>query len=103
MNLEWKTMMLRRGADGGPVTDERGNNLFYMVMYDLDQFRRFVFETRFREIFQVDDDLQQRLWEDDVELLKFAHQYIKTTLKLEQALKPGKEVLLQSRTPNPPE
>ena len=101
MNLEWKTMMLRRGADGGPVTDERGNNLFYMVMYDLDQFRRFVFESKFLQIFQVDDDLQQRLWEDDVELLKFGHQYIKTALKLEQSLQPNEAVLKQSRTPNP--
>jgi Fe-S-cluster containining protein len=101
MNLEWKTMMLRRGADGGPVTDERGNNLFYMVMYDLDQFRRFVFETKFLQIFQVDEDMQQRIWEDDLELLKFGQQYVKTVLKLEQALKPGEAVLKQSRTPNP--
>jgi Fe-S-cluster containining protein len=101
MNLEWKTMMLRRGADGGPVTDERGNNLFYMVMYDLDQFRRFVFETKFLQIFQVDEDMQQRIWEDDLELLKFGQQYVKTVLKLEQALKPGETVLKQSRTPNP--
>ena len=47
MNLEWKTMMLRRAEDGGPVTDERGNKLFAMVMYDLDQFRKFVFKSRF--------------------------------------------------------
>jgi hypothetical protein len=101
MNLEWKTMMVRRSADGGPVTDERGNKLFYMVMYDLDQFRRFVFESRFFEIFQVDDDVKQRIWEDDVELLKFGHQYIKTALKLEQSLLPNEAVTKQCRTPNP--
>lgn len=86
MNLEWKTMMLRRGADGGPVTDEKGNKLFHMVMYDLDQFRRFVFKSRFRELFQVDEDLLERIWDDDEELLKFGYQYIKTVLKIAQAL-----------------
>jgi len=83
MNLEWKTMMLRRAPDGGPVTDERGNNLFYMVMYDLDQFRRFVFESPFLKVFSVDEDMQQRIWEDDVELLKFGYQYVKSALKLQ--------------------
>ncbi len=83
MNLEWKTMMLRRAPDGGPVTDEKGNNLFYMVMYDLDQFRRFVFESPFLKLFNVTDDVQQRIWDDDVELLKFGYQYVKLVLKLE--------------------
>jgi Fe-S-cluster containining protein len=82
MNLEWKTLMLRRGTDGGPVTDERGNKLFHMVMYDLDQFRRFVFKSRFLQIFDVDDDLQERLWNNDEELLKFGYKYVKTALKL---------------------
>jgi hypothetical protein len=86
MNLEWKTMMLRRGADGGPVTDERGNQLFQMVMYDLDQFRRFVFESRFLKIFHVDDDVKEKIWNDDDELLKFGYQYMKTVLKIEDAL-----------------
>ncbi len=101
MNLEWKTMMLRRGADGGPVTDERGNNLFYMVMYDLDQFRRFVFESRFLQVFQVDDDKQQRIWEDDVELLKFGYQFIKTALKFEDAVPAKPEALQPNSPPNP--
>jgi len=87
MNLPWKTMMLRRGADGGPVADERGNRLFHMVMYDLDQFRRFVFKSRFRQLFQVDPDILEKIWDDEEELLKFAYQYIKTVLKIEEALK----------------
>jgi hypothetical protein len=49
----------------------------------------------------VNEDVQQRIWEDDLELLKFGQQYVRTVLKLEQALKPGEAVLKQSRTPNP--
>lgn len=83
MNLTWKTLMLRRAEDGGPVTDERGNKLFYMVMYDLDQFRDFIFKSRFLQIFDVDDDVKERIWDDDEELLKFAYQYIRMALKIE--------------------
>lgn len=85
MNREWKTMMLRRAPDGGPVTDDRGNNLFYMVAYDLDQFRRFVFKSRFLQLFQVDEDVQERIWDSDEDLLKFGIQYLKMALKLEDA------------------
>ena len=84
MNLEWKTMMLRRGEDGGPVTDERGNKLFAMVLYDLDQFRKFVFKSRFLQLFVVDEDVLEKIWDDDEELLKFGYQYIKTVLKIEE-------------------
>ncbi len=98
MNLEWKTMMLRRGADGGPVTDERGNKIFHMVMYDLDQFRRFVFKSRFLQLFQVDPDVLERIWDDDEELLKFGYQYLKTVLKFEEALKLSQAKVNESTT-----
>ena len=75
-------MMLRRGQDGGPVTDERGNKLFAMVMYDLDQFRNFVFKSRFLQIFDIDDDLREKIWNDDEELLKFGYEYVQMVLKL---------------------
>jgi uncharacterized protein len=86
MNLPWKTLMLRRSTDGGPVTDERGNRLFAMVMYDLDQFRDFVFKSRFLSIFNVEDDVREKIWDDDEELLKFAYQYIRMALKIEDTL-----------------
>lgn len=98
MNLEWKTMMLRRGADGGPVTDDRGNRLFHMVMYDLDQFRRFVFKSRFRQLFQIDEDTLEKIWDDDEELLKFGYQYLKTVLKFEEALQLKEQVVTEGTT-----
>lgn len=85
MNLTWKIMMLRRAEDGGPVTDERGNKLFAMVMYDLDQFRNFVFKSRFLQMFDVDDEVKEKIWDDDEELLKFGYQYVRMALKIESA------------------
>ncbi len=99
MNLEWKTMMLRRGPQGGPVTDERGNNLFYMVAYDLDQLRSFVFKSRFLQVFQVEEDVQERIWDDDVELLKFGYQYLKMALKIADTMPVQEEALVQAKSP----
>ena len=87
MNLEWKTMMLRRAENGGPVTDEQGNRLFAMVMYDLDQFRQVRLQKPLPEVFAVDEDILEKIWDDDEELLKFGYQYVKTVLKIEEALK----------------
>jgi len=89
MNRDWKTLMLRRGSDGGPVADERGNNLFYMVAYDLDQFRRFVFKSRFLQLFQVEEDVQEKIWDSDEDLLDFGIKYLKMVLKLEDAKSVG--------------
>ncbi len=85
MNKEWKAMMLRRSSVGKPDTEERTKNLFYMVMYDLDQFRRFIFKSRFLQIFNVDEDTLRRIYEDDLELLRFGYNYLKMMLKIKDA------------------
>ena len=86
MNREWKAMMLRRSSVGKPDIDDKTVKLFYMVMYDLDQFRRFVFSSRFLSVFNVDEETQERIYDDDLELLKFGYQYLKMVLKIEDTV-----------------
>ncbi len=86
MNREWKAMMLRRSSQGKPDIDDKTANLFYMVMYDLDQFRRFIFTSRFLNVFKVDEDIQQRIYDDDLELLNFGYQYLKMVLNIEDTM-----------------
>ena len=85
MNKEWKAMMLRRSSTGKPDIPDKEKNLFAMVMYDLDQFRRFVFKSRFIEVFKVDEETQQRIYEDDLELLRFGYGYLKMVFKIEES------------------
>ena len=85
MNKEWKAMMLRRSSVGKPDISEKEQRLFYMVMYDLDQFRRFVFQSRLLQVFNLDDDTQQRIYEDDLELLRFGYKYLKMVFKIEDS------------------
>ncbi|MBW1992004.1 MAG: YkgJ family cysteine cluster protein [Deltaproteobacteria bacterium] len=92
INKEWKAMLLRRSSVGKPDTDRRLQDLFYMVMYDLDQFRRFIFKSRFLQIFHVEEDLLQRIYEDDLELLQFGYNYLKMVLKIQDS----KDIRLQA-------
>ena len=96
INREWKAMMLRRSSVGKPDMDDKTANLFYLVMYDLDEFRRFVFSSRFLNVFNVDEETQQRIQDDDLELLKFGYQYLKMVLKIEDTMK-------MQETPEPPQ
>ena len=61
--------------------------MFYMACYDLDRFRRFVFETRFLEVFEVDEARVEALRGDDQELLDFGMQWLRFTLFGERSMK----------------
>lgn len=86
MNREWKAMMLRRDSNARQAIDEKKQQLFYLASYDLDNFRRFVFESRFLEIFDVDPQTQAAIREDDIALMKFAFNYLKYLLVIEQSM-----------------
>ncbi|MFP3866702.1 MAG: YkgJ family cysteine cluster protein [Desulfobacteraceae bacterium] len=92
MNREWKIMMLRDYPEDRIVINDRHRRLFYMVAYDLDQFRQFVFESPFLNIFQISPELQERIRTDDEELLRFGYQYLKHILMITSTLKMSDEV-----------
>lgn len=101
MNREWKAMLLRRSSFGKPDIDEKTANLFYMVMYDLDQFRRFIFTSRFLKVFKVDEDTQERIYDDDLELLKFGYDYLKMVLKIKDTVKLKEPPAPSPQAPSP--
>jgi Fe-S-cluster containining protein len=50
--------------------------MYYMALYDLDRFRRFVFETRFLSMFDLDEARVNALRTDDEELLELAVEWL---------------------------
>jgi Fe-S-cluster containining protein len=50
--------------------------MYLMACYDLDRFRRFVFETRFCQLFDVDEGRLEAIRGDDEELLVFAMEWL---------------------------
>jgi len=62
-------------------------DMFHMACYDIDRFRRFVFETRFLELFDVDEERIAAMRSDDVELLEFAMQWLRFSLFRDRTMK----------------
>jgi hypothetical protein len=87
MNREWKSMMLRRDSNARSAIDEKKQKMFYMAAYDLDAFRRFVLESRFLEVFDVEPETLAQIKEDEVALMKFGFRYLKYLLFIEESLK----------------
>lgn len=61
--------------------------MYFMACYDLDRFRRFVFETRFLEMFDVDEMRVEALRTEDEALLEFAFEWLAFTLLHEKTMR----------------
>jgi uncharacterized protein len=68
-------------------------DMVYMACYDLDRFRRFVFETKFLSYFEVDEARVEVMREDKEELLEFAMQWLRFSLFGEKTMKIRKSVV----------
>lgn len=91
INKEWKEIQLRRN----PLIKELDSNQqaqIYTACYDVDRFRRYVFESRFLEVFDIDKDEIERIKTDDVALMKLGFKYIKFLLLLEDSIKVKKQL-----------
>jgi Fe-S-cluster containining protein len=74
-------------------------NMFHMACYDLDTFRRFVFESSFLKRFEVAAEDLQRIRGDEEELLRFAFRWVKFACFGEDTLQIRPEALGPISTP----
>ena len=87
MNDLWSEI-ITSAKDLGPAKDiHRKIQMFYMASYDLDKFRGFIFESRFFQLFQVAPEKREVLCADDVELMKFAFDWLKYSLFGEKTMR----------------
>ncbi|TAL26064.1 MAG: YkgJ family cysteine cluster protein [Nitrospirae bacterium] len=94
MNREWKGILMRRNIPGGKsVLDPKKQTQFYMASYDLDRFKRYVFESKFIETFDIAKEEIEKLKTDEVALMNLGFKYLKYVLMLEEALKVKPEVV----------
>lgn len=80
-NAGWIDLILRRKSLGPFVNiPEKTLQMFFMACYNIDSFRRFVFESRFLDIYIVSDDVKADIAEDDMAALRFGVEWLGTTL-----------------------
>ncbi|RJQ15114.1 MAG: YkgJ family cysteine cluster protein [Nitrospiraceae bacterium] len=93
MNREWKALQLRKNLPGHPELDPKKQMQFYMASYDTDAFRKFIFESKFLDVFDIDKETVEKIRNDEIELMHFGVKYIKYVMMLEETLKVKEEVL----------
>ncbi len=54
--------------------------MFFMASYNLDKFRKFIFESRFLQLFRIPSERADHLFRDDEELMKFGFEWLKFSL-----------------------
>jgi len=87
MSGGFKELTLHGFWDGDKELTPQQADMFYMACYDLDRFRRFVFETRFLQLFDVDEARVEALRNDDEELLEFGMQWLRFAIFGERSLR----------------
>lgn len=75
------------------VESDKVRQMVYMAAYDLDRFRKFVFESRFLDMFEFDETFKEQIRVDDSELLKLGLDWINFGLFGAKTLKVKPEVL----------
>ena len=87
MGESFRDLMLNEFWEKGEPLEPRKLEMYLMACYDLDRFRRFVFDTRFTEIFDIDEARLEAIRADDEELLVFAMEWLRFSLFNEKTMK----------------
>ncbi len=101
MNESYKEITHHDFFEKGNKLDSGKTKLLYTACYDLDAFKRFLFETRFFDIYDVEKEVIEKIRNDEEELLSFGYRWVRFSLFSEDTLKlKDKEMdkLLQSRS-----
>ena len=100
MNESYKEITLHDYFQKGNKLDSGRAKMLYNACYDMDEFKRFIFETRFFDIYDVENGVIEKIKEDEEELLGFGYRWIRFNLFSEDTLKLKDKTLdelLQSR------
>ncbi|RJQ42201.1 MAG: YkgJ family cysteine cluster protein [Gaiellales bacterium] len=91
MHRRWKDLFMRQGEHSRDM-DETRQALFFLASYDLDRFRRYVFESDFLKVILIDQQTQDRIRDDELELMKFAIRYLNYAFGIEESFSIDSEV-----------
>ena len=89
----FKKIMMSPHLSEKKITNKEIQDMFYMACYDLDRFKRFVFESKFLKLFEVDPETEEKIKHDDVELYKFAMRWLEYGLLGQHVLKVKPDVM----------
>jgi len=93
MEKIFKKITLNEFLSDQSIRNEQIRDMYYMACYDLDRFRRFVFESTFLKRFETEPAEVEKIKKDDVELHRFAMKWIEYGLIGQHVLSLKPEVM----------
>jgi Fe-S-cluster containining protein len=91
MHRQWKDLFMRQGEHSKDI-DESRQALFFLASYDLDRFKRYIFESDFLKVILIDKNTEDAIKEDEMELMKFAVKYLNFAFGIEESFTIDKDV-----------
>jgi len=81
INKGWMEFMLRKKSFGFQADlSEESRAMFFMVSYNVDRLRRFIFESSFLEKYDAEKDLLEKIKSDEIALLQFGFDWLQSAL-----------------------
>jgi hypothetical protein len=78
INADWTDLVVRKRSFPAMIKlTEQSKRLFFLASYDIDGFRRFVFESSFLQRYDIDAATRERIAADELELLRFGLRWLK--------------------------
>lgn len=77
INAGWTDLIVRKKTFTGTMNmTQQSKKLFFMVCYNIDAFKRFVFESDFLKMHNIDAGLVERMRDDEITLLQFGFDWL---------------------------
>jgi len=99
LNERWIDILMKMaswrsiGGPGGKDATNQVKQMFYMVSTDIDAFRRFVFETKFLETYEIDADMIENIKTNDEAILQLGFDWMCNVMFNENTIGMREEVL----------
>jgi hypothetical protein len=87
MNESYKGITFHDFFLKGNKLDRGRSRVIYMACYSLDEFKRFILDTRFLDIYDVEGEVIERLKEDEEALLNFGYRWVRFNVFGEDTLR----------------
>jgi hypothetical protein len=70
-------MVRKKSLPPSMKLSEESKKMFFMVCYNIDKFRKFVFESSFLKRYDIPEERVAQIRKDDVKLLQFGFEWLK--------------------------
>ncbi len=88
INAGWTNLIVRKKSVPASLKlTEQSKQMFFLACYNIDKFRQFVFESTFLSRYNVNPETVEEIEKDDVKLLQFGFEWLKSTFFKEGDIK----------------